>query len=255
MKRALKILVLLVLFSCTFVSASNKFVNKNNIEMSETEYTNLLNLGFTDNEIMNMKSIEFEANKDLVGTIVSQKTIDSADNKIQLLSSGYVNNIDKKTTISIISVNGSYRYKVTVEWKKMPSARSYDIMGIGIDPTVKVYSGLYFQINYCYTNGNCSNNGVFTHKVSSTGATGVFKLPSGSLSSMSAYLYFDVAKNTNSTITKLNAYGDYAHAMRSISLENAKKHSINRGGISLESSISSYYDNMTTATTSLNCNW
>lgn len=255
MKKALRILILLVLFSGCSVSASSKIINNNNILISKTEYRNLLNLGFTEDEIMNMKQTEFDNNKDLIGTIVSRNTTDTEDNNYQLLSNGYVNNIDKKTTISIISVNDYYRYKVTVEWKQMPSARSYDIVGIGIDPSVKIYSSLYFQINYCYSNNDCRNNSVFTHKVSSTGGTGIFKLPSGNLTSMSAYLYFDIAKNTSSTITKLNAYGDYAHAMKSISLDNAKNHSINRGGNSLDSSISSYYDNMATATTTLNCSW
>ncbi len=255
MKKILRVFILLILFSCNFVSASNEFINKNNVEISSTDYTNLLNLGFTRNEIMNMELDEFNANKNLKGMIVSQNQISTKNNGYQLLSSGYVNSIDKNTTISIISIDKGYRYKVTVEWNKMPSARSYDIIGIGIDPTVKIYSNLYFKINYCYSSSNCSNNGVFTQSVSSTGATGVFKLPSGSLSSMSAYLYFDIAKNTDSTITKLNAYGDYAHAMKNISLDSARKHSINRGGISLDNSISNYYDNMTTATTSLNCSW
>lgn len=255
MKKALKVFILFVLFSFCSVNATNTFINKNNIEISKTEYMNLLNLGFTEDEILNMKQSEFDSNKNLVGTVVSQNTTYTEDNQYQLLSSGYVNNIDKKTTISIISVNDYYRYKVTVEWKQMPSARSYDIIGIGMEPTVKINSSLYFQVNYCYSTDDCSSNGVFTRKVTSTGGTGIFKLPSGNLTSMSAYLYFDIAKNTSSTITKLNAYGDYSHAMKSISLDNAKNHSINRGGISLDSSISSYYDSMTAASTTLNCSW
>ena len=264
MKNTLKGLLFLLVLLCSsfYVNASSTFINNNNIAISSIEYENLLNLGFTRDEILNMTESEFNSNKDLVGEIVSQEVVDvdSIENNGSAASilgyqPGYVETTGKKMTTTIIAVNGRYRYKVSLEWKNMPSTRSYDIIGIGIDPEVKIASGLYFQSNYCYSSSNCSSNGVNAQKITSNGATSTFKLPSATVVSLSSYLYFEVEKNTSDTITELKAYGDYSHATKSISLTNAKNHSINRGGISLDSSISGYYDSMTTAIATLTCSW
>lgn len=261
MKNVIKgfVFLLLLLVGSFYVDAKSTFVNNNNIKMSATEYNNLLSLGFTKNEILNMKQTEFDNNKNLTGKIVSQKTtiIPTESNSKSLKSyyPGYVETVGKKMTTTIISVNNRYRYKVTVEWKSMPSTRSYDIIGIGIDPIVRIASGLYFQSNYCYSANNCSSNGVNTQNITSTGATSTFKLPSASVVSMDSYLYFEVEKNVGYTITQLNAAGDYSHATSSISLSNAQNHSINAAGIHLNSSISGYYDSIPAAVAVLTCNW
>lgn len=145
-------------------------------------------------------------------------------------------------TTRIISTNGRYRYKVDLEWKSMPSTRSYDILGIGIDTNVKIYADTYFQQNFCYSANNCSSSTVHAKKNTTTGGTASFKIPSATLTSLSSYLYFDIVKNTSSTITTLNAYGDYSHAKKSISDINATKYRITKAGIVLDSSIESYYD-------------
>ena len=256
-----KILALIIcLLSVTNIEvfaldSDNTIVNNNNIFITEIEYQNLLNLGFTDNEIMNMSLKEFEENKILQGEIVSQNTIymDEQNNILNNNASvfgfqtGYIETASKKMTTTIISVNGKYRYKITLEWKKMPSTRSYDIIGIGIDTNVKINSAIYFQQNFCYSTNNCSSSIVNTVNSTSTGATSTFQLPSSTIVSLSSYLYFDVSKNTTSTITQLNAYGDYSHATKNISKSNSNNHSINRGGILLDSSISDYYDSIATA--------
>ena len=261
MKNAIKgfVFLLLLLFGSFYVNAETIFVNNNNIKMTATEYNNLINLGFTKDEILNMKKEEFDNNKNLTGKIVFQETkMIPTENNFKSLRGyypGYVETVGKKMTTTIISVNNRYRYKVTVEWKSMPSTRSYDIIGIGIDPIVRIASGLYFQSNYCYSVNNCSSNGVNTQKITSTGATSTFKLPSASVVSMNSYVYFEVEKNVNYTITQLNAAGDYSHATSSISLSNSQNHSINVAGIQLNSSISGYYDSIPAAVANLTCNW
>ena len=50
------------------------FYNYNGVEITETEYSNLESLGFTDNEIMYMSQTEFNDNKDLEGEVVSEIT-------------------------------------------------------------------------------------------------------------------------------------------------------------------------------------
>ena len=249
---------LLYIFVCLLVpnvvhaSVNNQksyIINNNGLIIYDSEYNNLKNLGFTELEILNMNVEELERNKNLKGTVVAQNTTNlKNDNTIlsnQLfgLQPGSNNTAEKKLTTTIISVNGSYRYKVTVEWNKIPVNRSNDIIGIGIDPNVKVSGTPYFKQTFCTSSNNCSSSSEHSKKVTSSGASVTYLLPSSkSITSMSAYLYFDVAKNTNSTITKLNAYGDYAHSISSVSEINALNHSINRSGIVHLDSTSKYFD-------------
>lgn len=258
---------LLIIFFFLFISNSNKrniLINNYGISLKDNEYQNLLNLGFSNYEIMNMKLNEYESNKNLKGEILSQDTgyiqvsqHESTENKNRGLSmgsitsygnkSGYVETSAKVLTTTIISVNGRYRYKVSLDWKNIPNVRSYDILGIGIDNNVKIVSDLYFQQNFCYSNNECNNSSTHTKKISSTGGAVSYELSHRPVVSMNSYLYFEVEKNTDSTITKLNAYGDYAHATKSINQNDTINYSINRSGILLEKSILNYYDTMTTA--------
>ena len=271
-KKVIVFIVCLISFTNTQVLAlsyNDNIINNNDITITKIQYNNLLNLGFTDTEIMNMSTKEFDENKNLEGKIVTQSILyfDEQNNilnnrylpndNISLfgLQTGYIETTGKKMTTTIVSVNNKYRYKVTLEWKNIPSTRSYDIIGIGTDTNVKIDSGIYFQQNFCYSSNNCSSSIVSTIKSTSTGATSTFQLPSSTIVSLNSYLYFDVSKNTTSTITQLNAYGDYSHATSNISKSNANNHSINRGGISLDSSISNYYDNMTTAKATWTGSW
>ena len=267
--------ILLMVIFCVFVtvvgvdvnaSANNPFlINNNNIEMSEVEYNNLLNLGFTNSEILNMTIGEFNNNKDLIGEVVSVNSnyydinnnlINFEDgivggNLVGLYGSfnGYIETEYKKVTTTIVSVNNYYRYKVTTEWKKMPSTRSNDIIGIGIESSdVYIISDITFQQNYCYTNGSCSSSQISIPKKSSSGGSAIFNLPtSSSINSLSSYLYFTVNKNTTGTITELNAYGDYSHATKTVSSSSVSGHSIHNGGIQIPSSVYSKYDAIPTS--------
>lgn len=232
--------------SSAFALECIHITNANGIDITETEYNNLLNLGFTDNEIQYMTMDEFLANKDLVGQIVAQE-VSSSSNTFGL-QPGYIATSARTITTTIVSVSDRYRYKVSVEWLQIPTNRSHDIIGIGIDTNVSIYSNLYFQQNFCYSTNNCYSSSAFTQKSTSTGASATYQLPSASVVSMNSYMYFSVVKNTTSTITQLNAYGDFAHATQTVSLNDAyNNHSINRGGIYLNSNISGSYSSLDTA--------
>ena len=259
--------LLLGIVGCNTISVSametnlnTYFYNYNGVEITETEYSNLESLGFTDNEIMYMSQTEFNDNKDLKGEVVSEITTyvkvingieqvvskeeyEAPDMSIFGMQAGYIETGAKKMTTRIISTNGRYRYKVDLEWKSMPKVRSYDILGIGIENNVSIYSNVYFQQNYCYSSGRCSSSTTSSKKSTSTGGAASFKIPSSTLlTSLSSYLYFNVDKKSSMTITELNAYGDYSHATKTISESNAKNYSITRAGIVLQDSIASYYD-------------
>ncbi len=270
-KKKIIILVLFtlvsILISTFFVLSKEEyeFINDKKIKITEEEYNNLLDLGFSENEIQNMNVEEYEKNKNLKGKVVSENSIEVSSNNdnfkhsIKDLFSNQPGNVEttyKKIVTTIIEVNEKYRYKVSVTWKNIPSTRSYDIIGIGMDSSVKMYANPTFQQNYCDESNNCSSSNIYTKNTSSTGIGASFKLPSGSLSSLSSYFYYDVEKRDGSnTVTSQNAYGDYAHATKQITQANATNYIVNRGGIILEDSVTSYYDETPTSTAKWTGSW
>ena len=276
-KRIWNIILILAIKLITFtnkVSADeiNKryFVNNNNIIMTSQEYNNLINLGFSKKEILNMTISEFDENKYLIGKIESTnekyyRVITKYDNSNNVISTiteeineykynnsnqivsrtldGYSETNYKKMRSQVISLTYGYRYKMSVEWKNIPSTRSYDIIGIGIDSNVYISSDITFQQNYCYNSGSCSSSNVSVIKNSTTGGAALFKLPtSNTITSMDSYIYFMVSKSSSETINTMYAYGDYSHAVRNTSSSNSNYYSINSGGLNLYSSIIESYD-------------
>ena len=163
-----------------------------------------------------------------------------------------------KSMTSSISANGSYyRYKNVLNWKSMPSTRSYDIIGIGFLQSVKVHNDTtYFDEYYCYTVGGCYHITVNHPQIFISGAGTSFVLPSGDLNQLRQTFYFDVEKASSNTVYTQKAYADYSHATTNVTLTDSKKYSvIQSGGIYLNTSISSYYDAMSTAIATWTGTW
>ena len=149
----------------------------------------------------------------------------------------------KKMTTTIALNGNYYRYKVVLNWKNMPSTRSYDIIGIGFPSSVTAAVTPKFTQSYCVSGGSCYTTGTYTPYTGTYGVGASFKVPSGTLTSMSQTFYIDVEKtNPNSTITLQRAYGDYAHAQYSVSYSDALLYYVDTGGINVDNSIDPYYD-------------
>lgn len=164
----------------------------------------------------------------------------------------------KSMTSSILQNGSYYRYKNVLTWKKMPSTRSYDIIAIGFLPTVKIHNNTtYFSQYYCYSSGaGCYTTTTNYPQVFSAGAGTSFALPTGGLSTLQQTFYFDVEKNTTNTINTQVSYADYSHATSTVSLNDSKKYTVSgSGAIFLNTSISSYYDSMSTAIATWNGTW
>ena len=171
-------------------------------------------------------------------------------------SDGYTETTYKKMTSSITKNGTKYRYKVVLDWKTMPSTRSYDIIGIGFPASVEPGFSATFNQNYCYTNGDCYTSVAHTPYVGVNGVGASFSLPSGSLVSLRQTLYADMIKSdSTSTIVAQYAYGDYSHATSSISSSNATRYVVSAGGIVLESAIEGYYDEINKATATWTGTW
>lgn len=234
MKR--KVILISLLFSfifCTLnIEANSKnYMNNNGIEISEKENERLQSLGFTENEIMFLSKEEYDANKNLYGEVVAY-----SEEQIKLEKAYY----KSMNTIIIKLSNGNFRYKVNLVWSQMPKIRSYDVIGIGIENNVNIIGNINSSLLYSKSGNQYLVNSTY-NKISNSGVYSIFKLPEWEVNEMNISLHFDVKTTGGSSIT---AYGDYSHAIKNISLTNAKRAQVNESGIFLPNDILNYYDNI-----------
>lgn len=291
---------------------NENYVNLMKVSMSESQIETLKSLGFLDHEIETMSQEEFDKNKNLQAKLISQeivyyKTISyipsisaystlgkisepvifyyteeisereyndpsSASSTQATFSQEIVNTEYKQMTASISQVGSYYRYKNSLEWKKEPKYRSYDIVAIGIDSTVSaVPSSKTFNMNYLLDDnikGLCGyrNSSTVTRwKSSASGVSALVKLPSDSpnykYSDISMYMYFNVQKLQNITINTLNAYGNYRHAQKNVSITPSFDFGVDSTGTisfgaSVSTSVTSSYDSISTShATASGINW
>lgn len=264
-KNKLYLYLIISLFSFAFIGEyvnANEYENYFGLKMTNEQYNNLLNLGFSENEIYYMNEETFNENKDIKGTVVAQnnkyyKTIYTNLNgdtySMEITKNEYDNQslMDTRATVSteyknmvttITRLTDEFRYKVTLNWNKIPSTKSYDVIGIGINNNVKINSLLHFSYTYSNSNGEYTTSTLnYGKKSISTGGSIVYKVPTN-IYSLSTVLYYEVAKNTSNTITRLDMCGDYSHATSNVSTTTANNHNITIDGILLGTSSISYYD-------------
>lgn len=213
------------------------------------------------------KTIELKSNLDVMALnhsnfisrtyeITEDEYNSFADNGINPLGDATITTEYKKMTTSILKSGSLYRYKNVLVWNKLPKIRSYDIIGIGFMSNVKIKSNLVFTQEACTSLTDCTKSTTNYPQKFSNGAGTTFKLPVGDFVSLTQTLYFDVEKNTLETIISQNAYGDYAHATSTISLDNAKKYTVNGSqGIVLNTSIKDSYDTINQAKATWTGSW
>lgn len=247
------------------------YTNNNNIEITEEEYLNLLSVGFTENEINNLNYDLYLKYKDTEGiglvtnekyyktTNVEKNGITSSvteevteleylhgNDNAMITATGIIYTEYKKLITSLSKTSDDIvTAKATLEWRKMPKKRSYDIIGIGYaSNSIRRSLSPYFQLDYTTSSNNSYTSMTYNwHETSGYGDTAVSQLPSGSLNALSSYILVQLKKKVpSSTVNQITVYGDYAHATSNISLTNALKHDMYYTGISLQNSIVGYYD-------------
>ena len=279
----------LILMSTTVVKASNEvyYTNRENVEMTEEEYNNLLGLGFSEKYIEGMDYEEFLNNKDLQGTLLSETvkyyrtttimrngiksritreiTEEEAMREKELQSQKVLNRgpvgsyYDGATSDGVVAVttrisgvgNSYMRFNNTADWITIPSDRYNDIIGIGVESSkVQIASTIAFKEEWVTSGGTHSNTTVCAPAYTNTGGYAIFGLPTGSLQSLDITFYYNVSKKSGvGTLTSVYATGDYAHAYSNVSASNLSGH-VTIGdtiGLIVTSPYSSSYSSMTPA--------
>lgn len=232
MKKMILLLIFLMIFMDVNAVESN--LNEKEIILVTKYYKTIFRNGRLDvNDVLRNTTKTIE---------ISQSEYENASVKFQeqnLVETTY------KKLISSISKNGNYfRYKAELQWKNIPSTRSYDIIDIGFYSNVSIKNNtLYFSQEYCTSSNDCYNSFNNYSQIFTNGVGTSFKLPSGNLNTLKQVLYFDVIKNTSNTITSQIAVSDYSHATSNVSLSNSQKYIVNTSGIVLNG-VSSYYDDI-----------
>ncbi len=248
-KRYLIIAVLLFffIFPINVLAVDNEFV----VISETTKYYKTVE--FKHNlEVMNMSHNRISKTYE----ITEEEYYSSNDINVSPYADTTITTEYKKMTTSILKSGSVYRYKNVLVWNKLPAVRSYDIIGIGFSRSVKLKSNIVFSQEACTTITNCTKYTSNYPQIFSNGASTTFKLPVGDYISLSQTLYFDVEKNTTETIISQSAYGDYAHAISTISLDNAKKYTVNGSqGIVLNTSIKNSYDTINQAKATWSGSW
>ena len=188
-------------------------------------------------------------------TEVTKEEYDSANVAISRNSSTTVETTYEMMTTTISTSGNYYRYKNRLVWKNIPKVRSYDIIGIGFLSSVKVKGSTYFSQYYCAESGGCTTTTTHYPQTFTTGAATTFKLPTGNLYQLDQTFYFDVEKNTNYTVINQTINGDYAHATKTVTLNDAKNYTMNAYRILHDSSVSDKFDTIDSAEATWNGNW
>lgn len=275
MKKKIMLIFTMLIFipGVVFADGDAYYENYYGVKMSEEEYNNLVELGFSESEIEYMLEDDFNYNNNFTGELVSDNTnyyvnitrYDAtgkiiSDNDIKISKEDYMRNSaieplgftdgliqseykELRTTISKVD-STEFRYKVNLKWTKFPSTRSYDIIGIGIDSHILTSGDAHFSQTYCILNFCKTDTKTNDITYDFTGIGASFALPTDTITKLESTLYFNVIKlNSNSTVTSHYAYGDYSHATKKISGGNATKYTVGPNvGIVLESDIKGYYD-------------
>lgn len=290
-------LATMILINATAVSASNDiyYTNEKNIEMTEQEYNNLLNLGFTENQIAWMDEEIFLDNKDIEATLVADQKIivktttvirngiktcfnqiltqEQLENEMlhfqQLPPSAGINvwgnfydgmsyDSMKELNARIAIYDDEYaRYKIDVFWDYIPSYRYFDIAGINYDGSlVQRYGGVIHRQYFIRSNNTHGESQDYYVDTTSNSAVIMFELPSGSLNQLESYMYFTVHKIPNQgTITALSITGDYAHAGYNVSNDAINHVTMYGSGLYFDSNYDPYYEDMPAAFATFSGGW
>lgn len=251
-----KIILLLILLIPIFVSAEE---DEGRIVASEEKYYKTVT-------ILNNSSVLQRANLGEMSSITTEITKEEYDNapvenySNARTSDDYtdmtVETTYKKMKSTIREYYGDYRYKNVLTWKNIPSTRSYDIIAIGYYASVQPSGNVFFEQDYCTSSDSCYTTSSYYQYNGANGSAAVFYLPSGTLTSLEQSLRIDMVKtNSSATLVSQVAAADYAHATSSISYSNAKKFTVNIGGIQLNDSIEDYYDTISVARASWEGEW
>lgn len=238
-KKIFVILLVSIIF-CGSVSAESYFENENGVILTKPEYDYIVEL-YNENYPSIITIDEYNVLKD--NNIFGQeiKRVSTDDNivnpSISLLSgSSQFHETQSKRLEMGVACGSTCLVVSTLEWKKLPSTRSYDLFGgmqVGSTKPDTVTSHMYL-------NGRTSTPVEYIKN--NIGASATYRLPNDTaIESLAFDLSFTVSEKGRVTTS-------YQHAKKNITLANSRKFIFNYNGYGnvflFDQGIRSYYDQM-----------
>ncbi len=234
--RKLSIVILFILsFISVDVNAEAFYTNKNGVEFTEREYSFISNFYFEGyQDYMTISDYEeFKDSNIINGNVNIQEKYDYDYNTLIPYTSSFHETPSKILKLSS-SCSSDCTINVTVTWKKIPSTKSYDLIGAYFENTSLnqiISSKMYYGGN---TASPIENN------LKSNGVSSTFKIPSTS-KAISISQTYKVSKGGR-------LYVSYQHAKNSVSLVESRKYEFSRNGygnvFKFDPSVISKYDAM-----------
>lgn len=244
----------IMLFLTTIVvSAKSAFyVNSNGVEMNETQYNKMLQI-FPEKIVESMSFDEFNKYKDANiidsasifekivyenGKKVSSEIItdeqfemENANNTKGTSDSDSHETSYKKLMASILESGNNFLFSATLDWKKIPARRSYDVFAFYLNNfNYSAFSGT--QHYYTTTGGNniYYDNSSPGYKGFSNGAGVSMNLKDGT--NITDYI---LGLTSSMSKTTTNAYGrvyvSYQHCQSDITRAQSKSYTLNLSGL------------------------
>lgn len=208
--------VMMLLLGVKNVNAESIYVNANNVEMDYELYQEL-------SEIYSKNYMEF----------ITQERYNEF--KETDLSKIEIREYIEQPIIQPLSAINETEYKILkfikqgnimtlhLKWKKMPSTRSYDVLGIRTQNVA--LNGIILSKQVYKKDGQLYNNdGIY--KTFSNGFGVTFKLPEENITELEEYVDFKYNGTGNG-----NIYGTYQHAQKSLTLAESKSYTISSTGL------------------------
>lgn len=235
MKKILYLVLFNLIFTCFSVKAKTFYINDNGVEFSKEQYSFISKFYFEGYQDYMTKSDyqEFVDSNIINGNIAIQEAYDYGRYGLVPYS-----NSSHETASKILQLSTSCSKDCTVVvkavWKKVPTTKTYDLIGAYFENTS--LRGL--ELAQMYYGGNISSS--IENTIKNNGLSSTFKLP-----------------NTNDLITIMQRYKvsksgklyvSYQHAKNSVSLAESRLYSFGPNGyggvFNFDSSLRSKYDGM-----------
>lgn len=232
MKKTL-LLMFLLTFGVISVNADAYYVNDNGLEFTEYQYDVMCDI-IGGSNVKTLTEEQYNTYEIANMTEDNHQYSTYEDNSSSNSRATNIETTYKKLSISSVC-NSSYCAITTyTEWKKLPSVRSHDVIGVRLSGT-----SFYDSTISAFLSTGTSAISPTGSKGMSNGAGSVFKLPSGNIN----YITQTVKVKPQGRV-----FGSYQHAVKTVGYSVAYSFTISSAGLgdvfAWDSSYGTLYDEM-----------
>jgi hypothetical protein len=247
---------ILILVLCPIVSHAKNIINENGIEITEGDYNNFIKI-HSHEFIMRMDAEKYNHLKELDFTTLKTETkyivstynpnlklstsreiteeefnkFDISKENIEVRGSDYNETTSKRLAMSIVKGTAWDYVTLDLAWKKIPSTRSFDVIGFyadGMSPRNGSQHGEQaYTVNGQYNRIQYSWNGTNIKKFNNGYGISMNIVNNSNLQSLRCSTWADMYVTSNHG----SLFGSYQHAVTNLTLANSKNYTLGSAGL------------------------